>query len=84
MKKDSISVIRDGVFFCMRTYGDRDFFTVMVFLLEGMELHIALPDYCEMEDVYFTYSCHKQQEQLSTNHFNEIPQNTLTKKHKVH
>ena len=29
MKKDSISVIRDGVFFCMRTYGDRDFFTVM-------------------------------------------------------
>lgn len=56
----------------------------MVFLLEGMELHIALPDYCEMEDVYFTYSCHKQQEQLSTNHFNEIPQNTLTKKHKVH
>ena len=56
----------------------------MVFLSEGMELHIALPDYCEMEDVYFTYSCHKQQEQLSTNHFNEIPQNTLTKKHKVH
>jgi len=56
----------------------------MVFLLEGMELHIALPDYCEMEDVYFTYSCHKQQEQLSTNHFNEIPQNTLMKKHKVH
>ena len=34
----------------------------MVFLSEGMELHIALPDYCEMEDVYFTYSCHKQQE----------------------
>lgn len=29
MKKDSISDIRDGVFFCMRTYGDRDFFTVM-------------------------------------------------------
>ena len=25
-------------------------------LSEGMELHIALPDYCEMEDVYFTYS----------------------------
>ena len=66
----------------MRTYGDRDFFTVMewYFFQRVWKLHIALPDYCEMEDVYFTYSCHKQQEQLSTNHFNEIPQNTLTKK----
>ncbi len=67
----------------MRTYGDRGFFFTrdgMVFLLEGMELHIALPDYCEMEDVYFTYSCHKQQEQLSTNHFNEIPQKYINEK----
>ena len=65
MKKDSISVIRDGVFFVC-VHMETDFFTVMewYFFLEGMELHIALPDYCEMEDVYFTYSCHKQQEQL--------------------
>ena len=64
MKKDSISVIRDGVFFLYAYIWRPGFFyrDGMVFLSEGMELHIALPDYCEMEDVYFTYSCHKQQE----------------------